>query len=46
VISSALFADVRRGWLQRLCAMHFVASILVPTMAPFRTISFADLVHS
>ena len=46
MISSALFADVRRGWLQRLCAMYFVASILVPTMAPFRTISFADLAHS
>jgi hypothetical protein len=46
VIHSAVFADLRRGALSRFCAIYFVASILVPTMAPFRTVSFTDLVRA
>jgi len=39
-------ADGGCGRLSLFCATYFVASILVPTMAPFRTISFTDLVRS
>ena len=46
MIPSAVLADVRRGWLSRFCAIYFVASIFVPTMAPFRTVSFTDLVRT
>jgi hypothetical protein len=35
-----------RGWRSSSCAIHFVASILVPTMAPFRTVNFTDVVRS
>jgi hypothetical protein len=45
VIDPAVLVDARRGRLSRFFAIYFVASILVPTMAPFRTVSFADLVR-
>jgi hypothetical protein len=46
VIHPAVLPDLRRGGLSRFFAIYFVASILVPTMAPFRTVSFTDLVRA
>ena len=46
MIDPAVRVDARQARLSRFFAIYFVASILVPTMAPFRTVSFADLVRA
>jgi hypothetical protein len=33
-------------WFSRLCAIYFIASIVVPTTAPFQAVNFSEVLRS
>jgi hypothetical protein len=40
-----VFAQLRRRWLPRFFAVHFITSIVAPTLAPFQTIGLDEAIR-